>query len=34
MLDGSRFKKETPFEVLAYIPAAMLVIYSLVRVFA
>lgn len=34
MLEGTRFRKESPLEVLAYVPAAMLILYALVRIFA
>jgi hypothetical protein len=34
MIDGTRFKRETPLEVIAYVPAGMLVLYVLVRIFA
>jgi hypothetical protein len=33
MLEGSRFKKESPLEALAYVPAGMLVLYVVVRIF-
>lgn len=34
MMDGSNFGKASPLEAIAYVPAGMLVLYVVVRIFA